>query len=386
MATVKGTQVGPFDFGYLELAPPAYDPAQAKALLAEAGYPDGFAIDMQVVRRYTNGAEVGQAIAQQLGEIGVKVTLHPLGTDQLGRDLLARIFSGARISLGIVLFAGAISALLGTVLGLIAGYFRGWVDAVIMRLVDIQLAIPFILLILLVVAVVGPSIVNLILVLGVTGWAIFARVARARALEIRELEYIAAAKALGLPTWRILLKHMLPNILVPQIVLLTLDLPRLVVLEASIGFLGLGVQPPTPTLGNLIGEGRSFILFAEWLDRGPVPRLRPHRPRQGAVGTARNYPPCAAQRADTGGYRSGHVFRSIAGRRPDHGDYLRLARHRQAGGPGHPEPGFSTWFRRWCCWRRSCSSLPTCWSISPTPSSTRALSYDRRPGTLRSRR
>lgn len=192
-------------------------------------------------------------------------TLHPLGTDQLGRDLLARIFSGARISLGIVLFAGAISALLGTVLGLIAGYFRGWVDAVIMRLVDIQLAIPFILLILLVVAVVGPSIVNLILVLGVTGWAIFARVARARALEIRELEYIAAAKALGLPTWRILLKHMLPNILVPQIVLLTLDLPRLVVLEASIGFLGLGVQPPTPTLGNLIGEGRSFILFAEWL-------------------------------------------------------------------------------------------------------------------------
>ena len=191
--------------------------------------------------------------------------LHPLGTDQLGRDLLARIFTGARISLGIVLLAGLISAVLGTVLGLIAGYFRGWIDAVIMRLVDIQLSIPFILLILLVVAVVGPSILNLILVLGVTGWAIFARVARARALEVRELEYIEAANALGLPTWRILLRHMLPNILVPQIVLLTLDLPRLVVLEASVGFLGLGVQPPTPTLGNLIGEGRSFILIAEWL-------------------------------------------------------------------------------------------------------------------------
>jgi len=191
--------------------------------------------------------------------------LYPLGTDQLGRDLLARILSGARISLGIVLLAGLISALLGTVLGLIAGYFRGFIDAVIMRLVDIQLSIPFILLILLVVAVVGPSILNLILVLGITGWAVFARVARARALEVRELEYIEAARALGLPTWRILLRHVLPNILVPQIVLLTLDLPRLVVLEASVGFLGLGVQPPTPTLGNLIGEGRSFILVAEWL-------------------------------------------------------------------------------------------------------------------------
>jgi peptide/nickel transport system permease protein len=134
-----------------------------------------------------------------------------------------------------------------------------------MRLVDIQLAIPFILLILLVVAVVGPSFTNLILVLGITGWAIFARVARARTLEVRELEYIEAARALALPRSRILARHVLPNILVPQIVLLTLDLPRLIVLEASIGFLGLGVQPPTPTLGNLIGEGRSYILVANWL-------------------------------------------------------------------------------------------------------------------------
>ncbi len=191
--------------------------------------------------------------------------VHPLGTDQLGRDLLARIMEGTRISLAIVLVAGLISAVLGTVLGLIAGYFGGWVDAVIMRLVDIQLAIPFILLILLVVAVVGPSIPNLILVLGITGWAIFARVARARTLEVRELEYVEAVQVLGLPTWSILLRHVLPNILTPQIVLFTLDLPRLIVLEASVGFLGLGVQPPTPTLGNLIGEGRSYILVADWL-------------------------------------------------------------------------------------------------------------------------
>jgi peptide/nickel transport system permease protein len=192
-------------------------------------------------------------------------TFHPLGTDQLGRDLLARIIEGTRISLSIVIAAELISVTLGTLLGMIAGYFGRAVDTVIMRLVDIQLAVPFILLILLVVAIVGPSYLNLILVLGITGWAVFARVARARTLEVRELEYIDAAAALGLPTRTILLRHVLPNILVPQIVLLTLDLPRLIVLEASIGFLGLGVQPPTPTLGNLIGEGRSYILVADWL-------------------------------------------------------------------------------------------------------------------------
>jgi peptide/nickel transport system permease protein len=190
---------------------------------------------------------------------------HPLGTDQLGRDLLARLLAGTRLSLAVVLAAGAISAVLGTLLGLIAGHAGGWVDTIIMRLVDVQLAIPFILLILLVVAVLGPGIGNLIAVLGVTGWAIFARVARARALEVRALEYIEATRALGLPAWRVVLRHLLPNVLAPQLVLMTLDLPRLVILEASVGFLGLGIQPPTPTLGNLIGDGRSYILLADWL-------------------------------------------------------------------------------------------------------------------------
>lgn len=190
---------------------------------------------------------------------------HPLGTDQLGRDLLVRIMAGTRFSLGIVVLAGLISAAIGTALGLVAGYAGGWADIVIMRLVDIQLSIPFILLVLLIIAVLGPSVANLVIVLGVTGWAIFARVARARTLEVRELDYVEAARALGASRRRILLRHILPNILTPQIVLLTLDLPRLIVLEASIGFLGLGVQPPTPTLGNLIGEGRSYLLVADWL-------------------------------------------------------------------------------------------------------------------------
>jgi peptide/nickel transport system permease protein len=191
--------------------------------------------------------------------------LHPLGTDQLGRDLLARLGLGTLISLSIVISASVISVLLGTTLGMIAGYYRGWFDIVIMRAVDVQLAIPFILLILLIVAVIGPSMANLVVVLGVTGWAVFARVARAKTLEIRELEYIDASRSIGLSDMTIIFRHILPNILGPQTVLMTLDLPRLIILEASVGFLGLGVQPPTPTLGNLIGEGRSYILLANWL-------------------------------------------------------------------------------------------------------------------------
>lgn len=191
--------------------------------------------------------------------------LHPLGTDQLGRDLLARLGLGTAISLSIVFAASAISVVLGTTLGMIAGYYRGWFDIIIMRAVDVQLAIPFILLILLIVAVIGPSMGNLVVVLGVTGWAVFARVARAKTLEIRELEYIDASRSIGLSDMVIIFRHVLPNIVGPITVLLTLDLPRLIILEASVGFLGLGVQPPTPTLGNLIGEGRSYILLANWL-------------------------------------------------------------------------------------------------------------------------
>lgn len=190
---------------------------------------------------------------------------HWLGTDQLGRDLLARILSGTRLSLLVVLSAAAIAAIAGSLLGMIAGYMGGWVDAVIMRLMDIQLAVPFILLILLVMALFGTTLQNIIIIMGVTSWAIYARVARAKTLEIRELEYIEAVRAMGFSTPRILLRHVLPNLATPLIVLLTLDIPRLIVLEASIGFLGMGIQPPTPTLGNLIGEGRSYMLLAQWL-------------------------------------------------------------------------------------------------------------------------
>jgi peptide/nickel transport system permease protein len=191
--------------------------------------------------------------------------VHPLGTDQLGRDLLARLIRGTQISAGIVLAAGLVSAVLGTGLGLVSGFAGRAVDATIMRMVDVQIAIPFILLILLVVAVLGSGIANLIGVLGVTGWAVYARLARAQILTVRELEYVQAARALGLGDGRIALRHVLPNILSAQVVLLTIDLPRYVLLESAVGFLGLGVQPPTPTLGGLIGEGRSYMLIAWWL-------------------------------------------------------------------------------------------------------------------------
>lgn len=198
------------------------------------------------------------------GSPGAQAT-HWLGTDQLGRDLLARILSGTRLSLLVVLVAAAIGAVIGVALGMIAGYAGGWVDALIMRLIDIQLAVPFILLILLVIALMGVSLTNIIVIMGCTSWAIYARVARAKTLEIRELEYIQAVRAMGFSPLRVLLRHILPNLLTPLVVLLTLDIPRLIVLEASVGFLGMGIQPPTPTLGNLIGEGRSYMLLSQWL-------------------------------------------------------------------------------------------------------------------------
>lgn len=190
---------------------------------------------------------------------------HWLGTDQLGRDLLSRILAGTRLSLLVVVLAALIGAAIGTTLGMVAGYLGGWVDALLMRLIDIQLAIPFILLILLVIALMGASLTNIIVIMGCTSWAIYARVARAKTLEIRELEYIQAARAMDFSTLRVLFRHILPNLFTPLVVLLTLDIPRLIVLEASVGFLGMGIQPPTPTLGNLIGEGRSYMLLSQWL-------------------------------------------------------------------------------------------------------------------------
>jgi peptide/nickel transport system permease protein len=190
---------------------------------------------------------------------------HPLGTDHLGRDILSRILYGGRISLGVGLTAVTLSALIGVTLGLLAGFFGGRADALIMRIVDVFLAIPYILLAMGVVFALGPSLLNVILVMGATRWVQFARIVRADVLSIREREFVAGARARGNRPLRLLLHHVLPNALTPIIVVATLELAFMIIYESALSFLGLGVQPPTPTWGWMLADGRNYIATAWWL-------------------------------------------------------------------------------------------------------------------------
>ncbi len=194
---------------------------------------------------------------------------HLLGTDHLGRDLLSRVIWGARVSLVVGVSAVLISGLLGVSAGVVAGYFGGQVDNVLMRLADGQLAIPFILLVIAVISVVGPGIQKVIPVLGVTGWVIYARVARSEVLTIREREFVQAARALGAPASRIVLRHVTPNILGSVAVVASIEVANVILLESALGFLGLGVQPPTPSWGNMLGEGRDYLATSWWLATMP---------------------------------------------------------------------------------------------------------------------
>ena len=190
---------------------------------------------------------------------------HPLGTDQLGRDILTRVTLAARLSLGISFAAVVGAGLLGTVSGLISGYIGGYFDDVIMRLADLQLALPLILLALAIVALLGPSITNVILVFIITGWPIFARTVRASTLTLRQREFIEAARCLGCSTGRILSRHVLPNVARPLIVIASFELGKVIIYESSLGFLGMGAQPPTPTWGNMMADGRAYLDTAWWL-------------------------------------------------------------------------------------------------------------------------
>jgi peptide/nickel transport system permease protein len=194
---------------------------------------------------------------------------HPLGTDHLGRDILSRILHGGRISLGVGLTAVTLSALIGVTLGLLAGFFGGRADALIMRVVDVFLAIPYILLAMGVVFALGPSLLNVILVMAVTRWVQFARIVRADVLSIREREFVAGARARGNRALRLLLRHVLPNALTPIIVVATLELAFMIIYESALSFLGLGVQPPTPTWGWMLSDGRNYVATAWWLATFP---------------------------------------------------------------------------------------------------------------------
>jgi peptide/nickel transport system permease protein len=192
-----------------------------------------------------------------------------LGTDQLGRDLFSRIVYGARISLMIGLSAVLVSMVIGVLLGLAAGYFGGKVDAVVDFLVNAMLAFPFILLAMTLVIVLGASMENIILALGLSNWPIFARVTRIETMKLREQEFVLAAIAQGLSHVRIVLKHILSNLAAPILVIATVEIARAIIRETFLSFLGLGIQPPTPSWGLMLAEGRDYMLTVWWLSTLP---------------------------------------------------------------------------------------------------------------------
>lgn len=192
-----------------------------------------------------------------------------LGTDTLGRDILSRCIYAARWTYLVSISAVILATLLGTVTGLAAGYFRGWSDALIARLIDIQLAFPIVLLSIAVLAVAGPSLLNMILVLGFVDWARYARVVRGSTFSLRSRDFVDAARAVGSPHSRIMAHHILPNLMSSIVVLTTFSAARLMLTESALSFLGLGVTPPATTWGSMIGSGRDYILDAWWISAVP---------------------------------------------------------------------------------------------------------------------
>lgn len=194
---------------------------------------------------------------------------HWMGTDGLGRDVWSRMLYGGRVSLLVGLVAVGISTAIGVFLGAIAGYYLGWVDTIIMRLVDIMLSIPSFFLILAVIAFLSPSITNVMIVIGLTSWMSVTRLVRAEFLSLTQREFVTASTALGAQDWRVIFKHCLPNSLTPVLVSVVLGIASAVLLESGLSFLGLGVQAPQASWGNILTDGKEYIQFAWWLSLYP---------------------------------------------------------------------------------------------------------------------
>jgi peptide/nickel transport system permease protein len=190
---------------------------------------------------------------------------YPLGTDPIGRDILSRLIAGSRVTLIIALTVVVISGTIGTLIALIAGYFQGWADAVFMRLTDAVISMPFLVIAVAIAGVVGPSLLNLIAILGLLSWASYARILRGEVLRLKHADFITLARITGVPTWQILLRHIFPSLVNTLIVLATLQMGITVIAAASLDFLGLGVPPPTPAWGSMLSEGRPYVATAWWV-------------------------------------------------------------------------------------------------------------------------
>lgn len=201
--------------------------------------------------------------------MSVEGTYHLLGTDALGRDMLSRIMYGGRVSLLVGVTVVAVAGLIGVPLGLLSGFFGKWLDTLVMRLVDIQLAVPFILLAIAIMAVLGTGLWNVVMVLGFSGWVGYARLVRGTVLSLREQPFIESARCTGLSNWRLIVRHLLPNVWTPIIILATQGIGGAILAESSLTFLGLGISPLIPTWGSMIADGRNYLTTAWWISAFP---------------------------------------------------------------------------------------------------------------------
>lgn len=214
-------------------------------------------------------APYGEAEQDVLARLQPPCAAHWFGTDELGRDVLSRILYGSRLSLAIGILPSVISLVIGIVLGLLAGYFGGWADYVIMRLADVMLSVPSLLLAMVVMYTLGSSTVNLFVALSMVGWASVARVVRSQTLSLKESEYVEAAQSIGVSRFNIMRRHILPNCVPSLIVLFTLNVPAAILSESSLSFLGIGAQPPAASWGLMVNQSKQFLFTQPWLALAP---------------------------------------------------------------------------------------------------------------------